>query len=189
MQYREDFKEVYNNLGAVYIDRGRIGDAIASYKRAIEISPNFAEAYNNLGVAYTKTRLTMMRYRHSKGAVHKQKPCRRTFQPRSNIHGERNGTKEAIVEYSEVLRIIPGDTQALYYRGVLYVKNNRLNDALVDMKKVVEVDPNLAISHQKLGAIYQELGRIDEAIVEYKRHWNYRRIFRMRSRTLRRLTG
>ena len=66
LQYREDFKEVYNNLGAVYIDRGRIDDAIASYKRAIEISPNFAEAYNNLGVAYTKTRLTMMRSRHSK---------------------------------------------------------------------------------------------------------------------------
>ena len=66
LQNKEDFKEVYNNLGAVYVDKDMVDDAIATYKKAIEISPNFGEAYNNLGVAFTKKRITMKPFLHSK---------------------------------------------------------------------------------------------------------------------------
>ena len=40
-----------NNLGAVLASRGRIDEAIAHYRKALKINPNYAEAHYNLGVA------------------------------------------------------------------------------------------------------------------------------------------
>jgi len=38
----------HNNLGNVLEGRGQIDEAIAHYKKALEIKPNYAEAHNNL---------------------------------------------------------------------------------------------------------------------------------------------
>ena len=40
----------HNNLGGVFRDEGRTGEAVAQFQMALEINPDFAEAHNNLGV-------------------------------------------------------------------------------------------------------------------------------------------
>ena len=40
------------NLGVDYQAQGKFDEAIAEYKTAIRIKPDFAEAHNNLGLAY-----------------------------------------------------------------------------------------------------------------------------------------
>jgi tetratricopeptide (TPR) repeat protein len=40
----------YNNLGAALMHMGAFDEAIANFRRAIEIDPLLAEAYNNEGV-------------------------------------------------------------------------------------------------------------------------------------------
>jgi len=44
----------YNNLGTVLTKQGKLDEAVASYKRALEIKPDYAEAHNNLGAALTE---------------------------------------------------------------------------------------------------------------------------------------
>ena len=44
------------NLGNGLAGRGRVDEAIASYRMAVEIKPNFAEAHNNLGAALVRQR-------------------------------------------------------------------------------------------------------------------------------------
>ena len=39
----------HNNLGETYRALGRMSEAIACYRRALELKPDYAEAYNNLG--------------------------------------------------------------------------------------------------------------------------------------------
>jgi tetratricopeptide (TPR) repeat protein len=46
---REGLAEPHNNLGTLL--HGAIDEAVASYRRAIEINPNYADAYNNPGTA------------------------------------------------------------------------------------------------------------------------------------------
>ncbi len=40
-----------NNLGIALKDQGRLDEAVACFRRALQLTPNFAEAYNNLGIA------------------------------------------------------------------------------------------------------------------------------------------
>ena len=49
---RRDFAAACNDLGNVLIEEGRTAEAIAEYKRAIQIAPDFPEAHNNLGNAW-----------------------------------------------------------------------------------------------------------------------------------------
>ncbi|MBT6516593.1 MAG: tetratricopeptide repeat protein, partial [Candidatus Marinimicrobia bacterium] len=42
----------YYNLGIAYNNQGNYTKAIESYKKAIELKPDYALAYNNLGIAY-----------------------------------------------------------------------------------------------------------------------------------------
>ena len=44
----------HNNLGNAHFDQGKLDEAIAAYKEAVDIKPDAAEAYNNLGAAYLK---------------------------------------------------------------------------------------------------------------------------------------
>jgi superkiller protein 3 len=39
-------------MGNAYDDQGKFTQAIESYKKAIELDPDYALAYSNLGVAY-----------------------------------------------------------------------------------------------------------------------------------------
>ena len=40
-----------NNLGNALRDQGKLEEAIASYRQALRLKPDYAEAYNNLGIA------------------------------------------------------------------------------------------------------------------------------------------
>jgi len=41
----------YNNLGKVYAHEGKMDQALARFRQAIDLDPNFAAAYKNLGLA------------------------------------------------------------------------------------------------------------------------------------------
>ena len=41
----------HNNLGEAYRALRRIAEAVACYRRALELKPDFVEAHNNLGLA------------------------------------------------------------------------------------------------------------------------------------------
>jgi len=43
--------EIHNNLGLVLMGQGQLEPAIANYRRALELKPDFAQAHSNLGIA------------------------------------------------------------------------------------------------------------------------------------------
>ena len=48
------FADAHYNLGNALAERGQIDEAIAHYRKALEIKPDFAEAHNNLASALTR---------------------------------------------------------------------------------------------------------------------------------------
>ena len=46
-----DYAEAHNNLGNALQDQGNLDEAVACYRRALELKPDYAEAHSNLGIA------------------------------------------------------------------------------------------------------------------------------------------
>src|SRR5262249_20461040 len=46
-----DFALAYSNLGNALSDQRRLDEAVAAYRKAIDLKPDLAEAHNNLGIA------------------------------------------------------------------------------------------------------------------------------------------
>jgi len=44
--------EMYYALGQKYMEQGKFSLAVLSFKKAVELSPDWAEAHNSLGMAY-----------------------------------------------------------------------------------------------------------------------------------------
>ena len=50
-----NFPEAYVNLGVSLQSKGKIDEAIATYRKAIELRPEIAETHYRLGLAYRRT--------------------------------------------------------------------------------------------------------------------------------------
>ena len=50
-----ELAEEHNNLGIKFHNLGKLEEAEASYRKALELNPDFAEAHYNLGQTYLKS--------------------------------------------------------------------------------------------------------------------------------------
>jgi Flp pilus assembly protein TadD len=52
----QDNPVAHNNLGAAFLRKGQVDEAIIQLRKALETSPNYAGAHNNLGLAFIQKR-------------------------------------------------------------------------------------------------------------------------------------
>lgn len=46
--------KVHNNLAVALVNRGQFDEALAHFRKALEIEPNYPEAHNDLGIALAR---------------------------------------------------------------------------------------------------------------------------------------
>lgn len=73
-----ELPEPYNNLAALYANRGELDKARAALESAIRLNPNYATAHENLGDVYA--RLAAQQYARAQQFATGQ--CERTSQPK-----------------------------------------------------------------------------------------------------------
>jgi tetratricopeptide (TPR) repeat protein len=123
-------------------DRSRADEAIAHYRKVLEIHSAFsvldrfywAEAYNNLGVVLAG-------------------------------HGR---IVEAIPQYLKALELEPNDADAHNNLGVVLADCGRIEEAIAHYQKALIGKPNDAAVHINLGVALADCRRFDEAIAQYR---------------------
>ena len=135
------------NLGVVYYEQGRVDEAIAEYRKALKINPNFDGAHNNLGSAYFKKGLTSEAIREYEKAV-RINPY--YVDGRYNLgvaYSQLGRVDQAIIEYKKALKINPYFAQAHNNLASAYYKNGEYNKAAEQVEKAIklglEVSPGL----------------------------------------------
>ena len=66
--------------------------------------------------------------------------------------------------YEEILRIQPGNVNALHFLGVAYYRNKKYKPAIMCMKRVLQLRPDYADAHNNLGIILKDIGQLHEAM-------------------------
>ncbi len=157
------------NLAVALQAEGRIDDAAAHYRRAIELRPDYAPAYNNLGV--------MQR------AAGKVDEAIATYQQALSLKGdypdahynlanallEKNRLPEAAEHFKIALRSIPDSAGAANNLGVALAAQNRPEDAVAAFRAAVAAEPNSAVAHRNLADALASAGQVPDAIAEFRR--------------------
>ena len=81
---------------------------------------------------------------------------------------EKNGKlAAAMAEYNRAAELSPDNTNAYYYRAMLYQKQGNLDASLADYNKIIELKPDYSDPYYGRGTIYDSKGQRDKAIAEY----------------------
>jgi protein O-mannosyl-transferase len=157
----------HNNLGAAVLDSGRVDEAIAHFKTALEINPRNAFAYNNLGSA-------MIQAGDATDAI---VPFTKALQVDPKYAGAHNGLGNALLQagrmdeaaahYTRALALKPDYVEAHNGLGNALLQSGRIDAAIREYQETLRLDPNHVDAHNGLGNALLRSGRVDEALAQY----------------------
>jgi tetratricopeptide (TPR) repeat protein len=148
---------------------GRIGDAVARYKHALFLQPDYADGHNNLGVALAaqgriddavaRDRLALS-LRPDNAAAHGNLGVALAAQGR---------IADAIAHYERALLLDPGHAGIHYNLGIALAAQGRIAEAVAHYRRAVALDPNYADAHNNLGNLLEAQDNSVEAMAHYGR--------------------
>ena len=156
------------SLGSLLAARGHLDDAIAHFRKALEIEPLFAEAHNNLGDALTN------RGQVNDAIVHYRRALK--INPGyADAHYNLGTTlvslgrlDEAADHFRQTLAIRPEHVKALVNLGEVLRRQGRPADAAAYLQKALKINPDDAEVCNNLGAVLFSAGRFDEARAQFQ---------------------
>jgi Tfp pilus assembly protein PilF/mono/diheme cytochrome c family protein len=76
---------------------------------------------------------------------------------------------DAISQFSESTRLVPGKAAAHFNLGTALIASGRMNDATVRFRKALDLDPNYTPALNNLGSLLAASGQLEEAAACYRR--------------------
>lgn len=150
-------------------EANRIDDAVAKYRRVIEVAPSLASAYVNLGALYFKQGKATEAYEtFVLGAV--AAPGDRTLLFNAAAAAQQLGRSADALKYvGRAIAKTPRDAALYSLRATILRSLNRNDDALAAITQATQLAPDDAKYQFALGNTLVALGRRDEAIAAYRK--------------------
>lgn len=147
----------------------RVEEAVAHYRRALELDPASIEALYNCGNA-----LLRLRRRAAAIALYDQALARRpdfveALHNRGNARLELGQHEAALADYDRALALRPEFPQALANRGAALVGLGRCEDGLASCDRALALDPTDAAAHANRASASFELRRFADAARDFAR--------------------
>jgi tetratricopeptide (TPR) repeat protein len=157
-----------NNLANVFIQLRRPAEAMAHYRLAAEVDPDYKEGRHNLGLTLAENgdvAGAIREYREALRIDPNYKEARNSLAAALFSQGDLDG---AIGEYGRAVAADPRYKEAHNNLGVVLINKGDAAGAVAEYRAALALDPNYKEAHYNLGNAQLELGKIDEAIGEYQ---------------------
>jgi superkiller protein 3 len=143
-------------------------DAVAAYKQAIDIEPDYAVSHFALGMAYLKASLPKMAIASIEDAATLAPTDPSLPHAIGRIHASNQDFDRAIEYLDKSLNLSPSFLPARIDRADIRAETGMDAEAASDYEQVLEYRPEDGVTRLKLGMIYQRLDRTDDAVSAYK---------------------
>ena len=154
-------------LGGALLDDGRLDDAAAAFREAIDAAPADARAYVGLAAALERAgRLT------DAAAAYREAARLRPGDPRvllalGRTLRRRRRYAEAVQALRAALHATPEDARVWYHLGLALDGHGRHDDALGALREAVRRRPSFVAAHVALAGVLRRLGRRTEEAEVY----------------------
>ena len=149
--------------------RAGYDEAVACYRRALELKPDYAEAHNNLGNALKdqgKLDEAVACYRR---ALELKPDYAEAHNNLGNALKEQGKLDEAVACYRRALELKPDYAEAHNNLGDALKDQGKLDEAVACYRRALELKPDYAEAHNNLGNALKDQGKLDEAVACYRR--------------------
>jgi predicted O-linked N-acetylglucosamine transferase (SPINDLY family) len=151
----------------VFKDQGRLNEAIAAYRQAIGIKPDYAEAYSNLGNALKdqgKLEEAIAAYRQAIGIKPDYAEAHFNL---GNALRDQGKLNEAVAAYRQAIGMKPGYAKAHSNLGNALKDQGKVEEAFAAYRQAISIRPDYAEAHFNLGNALSDQGKHEEAVAAY----------------------
>jgi Flp pilus assembly protein TadD len=159
----------HNAVGSVLRDQHKTEEAIAEYRKAIELSPRIAIFHSNLGGPLTdqdKTDEAIAEYGKAIELDPREALAHNGLGVALIAHDK---TEEGIAEYRKAIELDPRDAAPHNNLGLVLSFQGQTEEAIAEYRKAIELDPRDASPHSNLGNALTNQHKTEEAIAEYRK--------------------
>ena len=139
-------------------------EAIAEFKKAIDLDPDFVAAHVSLGEVYLEIGQPDDAENAANTALRIDANSQSAHQLLDDIKQARPAPPQPTP--TKPVRTPPSDTSDVKQdleRGLVFLSNKQYNQAVAAFKRVIKVDPSLVEAHYSLAQAYLEIGAFDDA--------------------------
>jgi protein O-GlcNAc transferase len=151
------------NMGNALLALGQHVDALASYERALEISPDFIQALYNKGNAL----LDLSRPEAALGCFERVLLLKPDFAEawcnQGNALLALQRAEAALASFTRALELKPNFKEAICNQGIALQALKRFDAALTCYSRALQLNPDYASAYNNLGSALQEMNRLDDA--------------------------
>jgi tetratricopeptide (TPR) repeat protein len=158
-----------NNLGTALNDLDKPEEAIASYRRAIEIDPKDPNAPYNMGFALEKQGKLDEAIDSYRKALELNPLGDRAYHQLGHALRNQGKLEEAIASFRRAIALNPNEARYRDCLGGALEAEGKLDEAIENYRRAAEANPNDIWSHIHLGHALGTQGKLDEAIQSYQR--------------------
>ncbi len=159
--------------GIGYMQVKNFDDAILSFNRSIEASPEFSEPYYHRGNAWALKKNYEKALADFSRAIELNPDYADAYLGRATVKVEQGQDEQAMTDLNRALESDPHLFNAYILRGLLHKKKGDLKAAADDFTKSVNVkgsDPYLGYMNR--GIVYKDLGETNRALSDFSRAIN-----------------
>jgi Flp pilus assembly protein TadD len=157
-----------NTLGVHLAEKGRLDEAIASFRQALELKPTLAEAHNNLGSALQTQGRSGLAAKHVRQALKLKENYPEAWNNLGIMLVRQRRFKEAAEAFQHALQFRPGYVQAICGYGLTLLERKKNKKAQVAFSKAIDLDPNFLVPRLHLGHALANQRQWDEADVCFR---------------------
>ena len=154
----------HNNLGNVLRDLGRPTEAIAAYRRALELNPEFTKAHYNLAIALKEQGMVDEAIDTCHDAVQLKPEDAEAHNQLGNTLRAAGRLDDAAAAYRRALQCDPAFVEAHNNLGNVLRDLGKLGEAIASYRRALELKPDLVEAYCNLGIVYRDLGDLDQTI-------------------------
>ncbi|WP_306714818.1 tetratricopeptide repeat protein [Burkholderia dolosa] len=153
----------FNNVGNMLRECGRLADAIAHYRRAIALRPDYPEAHNNLGNALRDAREPAQAMASCSRAIELRPGYAEAYNNLGNVLQDVGELDAAAASYGKAIAFQPTYAQAHSNLGNVLRAQDRHADAIAHYRRALELLPALPAARHGLGLSLWARGELAEA--------------------------
>ncbi len=157
------------SLGAALRPQGKNDEALAAYRRALALQPDFEEAHFNLGSILLEQDQLEGAKSHLERALALRPDCGETHHVMGMLLAREGKPEEAAASYRRAIELKPDLIEALNNLGNLCSKSGKHEEAIVCYERALALAPGFAEAHNNLGAVYRDQGKLEHAVACHER--------------------